>query len=528
MTLMPRLLLRRDSESVQRYFETEDLKKDLGRRTARGGAYTLGATGINIVVTTITTIYLTRALTPEDFGLVGMVTVVTGFASMFVDLGLSQAVIQKPKINHAQVSTLFWINLLVASFLAGLVALSTPLVVAFYQEPRLAPIILSMSGLFVLSALGLQHKALLARRMEFARINAVASVTPILASFTAVMVAAFGGGYWALVVLMTGGAIFNGLALWLICPWRPGLPRRNSGVRQMLAFGGHITGFQFINYFARNADNAMLGFAWGAGALGFYTRAYSLMMLPNSKLTGPLSSVIVPTLSRLQSDSDRFRNAYCRATSILCLVTTIPSVLLVLISQEAIPGVLGRKWDEIVPIFIALSPAVVVACTNSASNWLYASIGHVSRQTIAGAYNAIFMVAAMAIGVQYGVIGLAVSISVSRTIGKIPYVAVSCAGTPVRLGDYLSSIAWITLIFCFSLVATNLLFSLFGIGIFGIKPDVSWIWQASPLSGFDLALAAAMKLLLWTAMSVGLFVAIRPARRQFVSIIKEGKALIRK
>src|SRR5690606_34686494 len=106
-------------------------------------------------------------------GLYGMVLVITNFANMFVDLGLTRAVIQKPHITHPQVSTLFWINLVISSGIAAGIALATPLVVRFYDEPRVAAINMVMAGSLVISGLMLQHRALLQRRMEFGKINLV-------------------------------------------------------------------------------------------------------------------------------------------------------------------------------------------------------------------------------------------------------------------------------------------------------------------------------------------------------------------
>ena len=142
-------------QNIDRYFTTGDLQKNLAKKTARGGAYTLAATAFNFLVTVTSTILVTSKLTSEDFGLVAMVTVLTGFATIFLDLGLSKAVIQKPKINHDQVSTLFWIIIAVASIIAAIVAAATPILIWIYNKPRLLPINLALSGLFIVSAMGI-------------------------------------------------------------------------------------------------------------------------------------------------------------------------------------------------------------------------------------------------------------------------------------------------------------------------------------------------------------------------------------
>ena len=218
-------------------FTTGDLQKNLAKKTARGGAYTLAATAFNFLVTVTSTILVTSKLTSEDFGLVAMVTVLTGFATIFLDLGLSKAVIQKPKINHDQVSTLFWINIAVASIIAAIVAAATPILIWIYNEPRLLPINLALSGLFIVSAMGIQHRALLARRMEHGKISLVATLATPIAAAVGITTAYLGGGYWALVAIPAVLQLAIVIGMWIACPWIPGRPKRGTGVREMLGFG---------------------------------------------------------------------------------------------------------------------------------------------------------------------------------------------------------------------------------------------------------------------------------------------------
>ncbi|MEM9251024.1 MAG: lipopolysaccharide biosynthesis protein [Planctomycetota bacterium] len=417
-----------------RWFRTDDLVKGIGKRSARGGAYTFATTGLNLAVTTAATILVTRQLTQEDFGLYGMVIVLTGFARLFADLGLSRAVVQRPHVTHAQVSTLFWINLGVATAIAAVVAAATPLVVAFYNEPRLAPINLAMAGLFVVNGLGRQHRALLERRMEFGRINLVtASLTPI-GAIAGVVVALLGGGYWALAAIPAASAIAAAAGMWLACDWRPGPPRRHTGVRSMLAFGGHVTGVQVINYFARNADNAMLGFAWGAGPLGLYTRAYSLMMLPITKVNSPLLGVVIPALAKLTNEPESYRRYYTRALGLVTATLTPAIVLILILIDDIVPLALGNQWITIVPIFYALGPACLMGVSNSATGWLYLSCGHVHRQTRWAFIHISISTIAMTAGVQFGAIGMAIAVSCVYVLLKPFAILWAVKSTPVPFG----------------------------------------------------------------------------------------------
>lgn len=440
-----------------RHFQTKDLHANLGQRTARGGVYTAGSTALNFLVTTTGTILITRQLSDQDFGLYGMVLVITGFASLFVDLGLSQAVVQKDEINHQQVSTLFWINLGIASLLAAAVAAATPLIVWFYDEPRIAPINLALAGVFIVSALGLQHRALLRRRMEFGRLNVVEAIVPFIATSLAVALAFAGAGVWALVAIPVASQITMVVGMWIASGWVPGPPRRRSGVRSMLAFGGNVTGFQFITYFARNADNAMLGYAWGPGPLGLYTRAYSLMMLPVNKMNSPLTNLAIPALSRMQDDPDRYRRTYRNLVSLSAGIATPLILYGIAMSTELVPLVLGEQWVEIPLIFLALTGAAIHASTNAAAGWIYFSLGHADRLLRWSVLTIPVTLIGMAIGLQFGVIGVALSVSITQLGLKLPSLVYAMKGTPLSLKDFVGPAALPTAGTVLSLVCCLLL-----------------------------------------------------------------------
>lgn len=505
------------ASSALDYFRTDDLQANLARRTARSGFLTLCSIVFNGIVTTVSTIWLTRILEPADFGLYGMVLVITNFANMFVDLGLTRAVIQKPHITHPQVSTLFWINLGISSGIAAGIALATPLVVRFYDEPRVAAINIVMAGSLVISGLMLQHRALLQRRMEFGKINLVAAIAPFNAAVVGIAIALLGGGYWALVAVPIVNQLSTCIGMWIACRWRPGLPRRGTGVRQMLAFGGHVTGFQFINYFSRNADYILLGYVWGKVSLGLYTRVYTIMMLPSNRLTAPLNNVLIPSLSRLVDSPEKYRKFFLGSLELLAVLTAIPTLLLILTAPELVPLVLGDNWRESVPLFLALGPAVIVACTISASSWLYLSFGHVERQTFAGTINMFVMVAAILVGLSYGPLGVALGVTIARLGCNLPYVAYSCRGTPVSAQDYVKSVSWPIWMSTFSALGAMLIVVGYLKNYVFVGQPLPPLWEALPLSNGQLLVIMLVKLLAWLVL-FGLLLFVFPGARKAIII----------
>lgn len=237
------------TESPDEYLKADHLQADLGSRSARGGAVTVTAQVCKFLIGTIGTIVLARLLSPQDYGLVGMIAIFVGFLSMFQYLGLSTATIQWAQLSHRQVSTLFWINLAL-SVAAGLVgAAGAPLVAWFYKDPRLIWITIGYSFTIILNGLGIQHEAILSRQMRFTAIAIVEVTAMAMGLFFAVVAACYGAGYWALV--LNQAVMFSAIVVgvWATCRWRPSLPARDSSVRSMLSYGGNLTGFNIMTFF---------------------------------------------------------------------------------------------------------------------------------------------------------------------------------------------------------------------------------------------------------------------------------------
>src|SRR5438045_5419294 len=262
-----------------RYFETDHLLDNLQGRTFRGGFLTLISQAVKVLLQVLSAAVLGRLLLPRDFGLLAMVMSVTAFIGMFKDLGLSNATVQRPKITHGQVSGLFWINCALSLGVALVVAMLAPFIAWFYHEPKLLAITLVLSGNFIFSGLTVQHQALLRRQMQFKTTAVIDMVSMVCGVATAISMAGMHFGYWSLVGAQFATTITYCALVWTNCKWRPGLFQRGVGLRPMLSFGGHITGFTVLNYFTRNFDNILIGRVLGSAPFGIYSMASALVLL---------------------------------------------------------------------------------------------------------------------------------------------------------------------------------------------------------------------------------------------------------
>ena len=425
----------------ERYFKTDHLQKDLGRRSVRGGAATISAQFVrHFVIGLAATAILARLLTPADFGLLAMVAAFTNLLARFKDLGLAMATIQRKEINHDQVSTLFWVNVGLGALMTLLMGALAPLIAWFYGEPRLLTITLALAVALVFGGLTVQHQALLQRQMRFSALAVVQVVAPAVGAIVGIISAFLGAGYWALVIMQLTTTVTMALGIWFVCGWRPGKPVRGADVRSILAFGGNLTGANLLNYLVRNLDNILIGWCWGAGALGLYSRAYALLLLPIRHINGPLTSVAIPALSRLQDDPARYRLYYQKGIQLLVAFGMPLVVFMFVVADKVILLVLGSQWGEAVPIFRMLGPAAFLGTFNVAGSWVLISSGRTDRQLRWMVMSSTVVVVAFLIGLPWGAIGVAGAFSIAQCCLRGPGIIYCYRGTLLRFRDLLEAL----------------------------------------------------------------------------------------
>jgi PST family polysaccharide transporter len=446
----------------ERFFRTDHLMADLSGRAVRGGAITLSAQAVKFLLQLGSTVVLARLLTPDDFGLVAMVTAVTGFVALFKDLGLSQATVQRPQITHEQVSTLFWVNVAASFVLMLVVAALAPLLAWFFGDPRLTEITLVIAGTFILSGLSVQHSALLTRQMRFKWL-ALIDVAGLAAGVLAALVLAWQGfGYWSLVGMLVIQSTLGATLVWLTSEWRPGRPVRGSGVRPMLRFGGNLAGFNVLNYFSRNADKVLIGWAWGAGALGTYSRAYQLLTLPLSQINWPLSRVVIPALSRLNDRPEEYRWQYLYYLSAV-LWLTLPLVgLLAGAAPSVVLVLLGEQWSEVSGVFRALCITAALQPVYSTIGWIFVSKGRTDRFLRWALIASPLFVLSFVVGLPWGVVGVALSYAATFVL-MLPWtLGYAVRETAIRRADIFDAArhpflaALVCCFVCLSIEATDL------------------------------------------------------------------------
>ncbi len=413
--------------------------KDLKERVVRGGLAKVCAQGANFALRIGSLMVLARLLDPKDFGLVGMVTAFTGILNLFRDFGLSAASVQRATVTDEQISTLFWINILVGVILALLLAVMAPVVVTFYHEPHLLGVTMFLATAFIFNAAGVQHSALLQRQMRFTALATIDTISWVVSTSVGISMAVAGFRYWALVAAAVSLPLVTTLGLWLTTGWIPGKPRTNVGLHSMMRFGGAVTLNSVVVYIAYNLEKVLLGRFWGADAVGLYGRAYQLINMPTDNLNSAVGEVAFSALSRVQNDPGRLKNYFLKGYSLVLALTIPITIAVALFAPDLIFVLLGPKWKDVAEIFRLLSPTILIFALINPLGWLLFSLGMVGRSLKVALVLAPVMIGGYVMGLPYGPKGVAFAYSAAMTLWVVPHIAWGVYGTVISLRD----IVWV-------------------------------------------------------------------------------------
>ena len=411
--------------------------KDLKQKTIQGGLARLGAQGLNFALRLGSLMVLGRLLGPKDYGLVGMVTAFTGVLGLFRDFGLSSAAVQRATVTEEQISTLFWINILVGALLALLTAAMAPAMAAFYHEPQLIPVTAVIGLGFLFNAAGVQHSVLLQRQMRFTTLAVISTISLIVGTALAIAGAEAGYGYWALVAMTVTSPLVATIGFWLAAGWVPGMPRRRTGVRSMMRFGGTVTLNGLLAYLAYNAEKILIGRFWGADAIGIYGRAYQIVNIPTDNLNSAVGELAFSALSRLQDDLQRLKSYFLKGYSLVLGLTLPITIACALFPSDIIFVLLGPKWAMATPILRLLAPTILIFAIINPLSWLLFSLGLVGRSLKMSVVFSPLIIAGYVVGLPYGPKGVAFAYSAVMALCALPLTAWAVHGTVISLKDIL-------------------------------------------------------------------------------------------
>lgn len=408
-------------------------------RAVSGALSTGSAQIVRVVVQFASVVILARLLTPRDFGVFAMITPIVGFSTMFQDFGLSQALVTAPTLSQAEAAGMFRINLLLSTAVALLLVVAAPGIALLYREPIVMWLTMAMAAQIVIAGATVSHTALLSRSMGFGRLAQIDIGKAVSGIVFAIAIALWWPGPWALAAQTIGGALVGMILAWSFTGWRPVGRVSLRTLRPMLRFGAGMTTFNLSNYLSRNADNVMIGLAYGAVPLGNYDRAYKLLLYPLQQINQPIASVMIPVLSRLADDADRYRAAYRRTLRQTLLITLPGMAVLICTAPVLVPTLLGERWAPVVVIFQWLGIAGLHQTISNTFGWLFISQRRTGEYARFGLFSTATCLIAFAAGLPWGPAGVAAAYALSGVFIRLPLIVWQVGGQgPVSRRDIIA------------------------------------------------------------------------------------------
>jgi PST family polysaccharide transporter len=393
---------------------------DLKRRSVRGAAVSFAGQGAKLLIQLGATAVLARLLAPEDYGAWAMVAALVGFLERFRDLGLSVATVQRSHITAEEVTGLFWINVGAGLVLFALVAAGAPLVAWFYGRPDLLWLTVACGSLAPVASLGSQHEALLHRSLRYGSLAARDVLSLGAGAAVGVACARAGLGYWSLACAQASTSVVGVAALWWQSGWRPGPPRWAAGLVPLLRFGGALTLSNVLGFLLRGLDRVLLGHFFGAGGVGPYDRAQSLLVRPMEYVMPAITNVSTSALSRLSADRARFERGALQILGVAACAAGLVVALVVGTADWAVAVLLGPRWEAVVPIARVLALFAFVEPCVSLTGTLLVVRGQPALLVRWRLLSAPIVLLSLAVGLAWGPLGVAAALAAGGLLLRAP------------------------------------------------------------------------------------------------------------
>jgi O-antigen/teichoic acid export membrane protein len=374
-----------------------------------GLRWTVGARLTAQLITWAITLLVIRILSPSDYGLLAMAMVFVAFLSMFSEFGLGSAIIQKTEVDEDTLKRTLAVIIAIHASLAALLALSAPLIAAFFTEGRLVPIVRVLSLQFVIAAFAVIPDALLQRRMAFRGRSLVDLSAAVVGAITTLCLALAGEGVWALIASSLLTQAWKTIGINLLAPFVRWPHFSLKGMRSLVRFGGHVTAAQGLWMFFTQVDALICGKFLGKDALGFYSVALHLASLPNQRIAGIINQIAFPAFSRIQHDVGKVGANLLLGVRLLSFFSFPVLWGISSIAPEIVEVILGPKWG---PSALPLQLMGLVMPLRIINNFVPNATQGIGRSDIL-LKNAIFaafiMPAAFLTGVHWGLLGLSIA-----------------------------------------------------------------------------------------------------------------------
>ena len=319
-------------------------------KTVRGVGWSFADNILSQGITFLVGLVLARLLTPQEYGLIGVITIFIAVFNSITDSGFSSALIRKKDAREVDFNTVFLSNLVISFLLFITLFLAAPAIASFFGQPQLVPLTRVMAVIVIINAFAIIQRTLLVKRVDFKTQTKISLIASAVSGATGVVMALNGLGVWSLVGQQVSRQLMNSLFLWVWAKWYPSLQFSMKSFKELFGFGWKLLASGLIDTVWREMYQVIIGKFYSTATLGQYTRAQQFSNLFSMNLTTVVQRVSYPVLSEIQDEKERLKLVYQKIIKVTMLAAFCCMFGLAAIAEPMIVALIGDQWLPAVPL----------------------------------------------------------------------------------------------------------------------------------------------------------------------------------
>jgi len=321
----------------------------LKNKTVKGASWSFIDSIAGQGITFLVGLVLARLLTPEEYGLIGIIMIFIAVFNSIVDSGFSNALIRKNDAKYIDYNTVFISNLVLSVVLFGVLYISAPAISNFFNQPQLIPLLRVMGSIVIINAFAIIQRTILVKQVDFKTQTKVSLISSITSGVVGIGMAVGGLGVWSLVGQQISRQFLNSAFLWIYSRWYPKLQFSIQSFKELFTFGWKLLVSSLIDTIWKEIYQVIIGKCYSPVALGQYTRAQQFASICSSNLTTVVQRVSFPVLTSVQDDKERLKNGYKRIIKVTMLITFVLMLGLAAVAKPLVISLIGEQWLPCVP-----------------------------------------------------------------------------------------------------------------------------------------------------------------------------------
>lgn len=324
-------------------------EQSLKQKTIRGTAWSMIDSVVNQGITFLVGLVLARLLTPEEYGLIGIIMIFVAVFNSIVDSGFSNALVRKTDVKDIDYNTVFITNLTLSFVLFFVMFFCAPWIAQFFHQPQLELLSKVMASIVIINAFAIIQRTILVKKIDFKTQTKISLIASLSSGTIGIVMALWGYGVWSLVGQQISRQLLNTLFLWVYAKWYPRLQFSKSSFKELFGFGWKLLASGLIDTVWREIYQVVIGIFYSPATLGQYTRAHQFSTIASSNLTAIVQRVSYPVLSSIQGDKERLKLAYKRVIKVTMLITFVLMLGMAAVAKPMILVLVGEQWLPCVP-----------------------------------------------------------------------------------------------------------------------------------------------------------------------------------